>query len=57
MHFAIFFGSDNPGDIGISGSRSAYSNEVLGATFNLDSSYFNKLPRVSQDVLVVSGGG
>jgi oxalate decarboxylase len=57
MHFAIFFGSDNPGDIGISGSLSAYSNEVLGATFNLGSSYFNKLPRVSQDVLVVSGGG
>lgn len=57
MHFAIFFGSDSPGDIGISGSLSAYSNEVLGATFNLDPSYFNKLPRVSQDVLVVSGGG
>jgi oxalate decarboxylase len=57
MHFAIFFGSDTPGDIGISGSLSAYSNEVLSATFNLDSSYFNKLPRVSQDVLVVSGGG
>jgi oxalate decarboxylase len=57
MHFAIFFGSDNPGDIGISGSLSAYSNEVLGATFNLDPSYFNNLPRVSQDVLVVSGGG
>ncbi|MDQ6723417.1 MAG: cupin domain-containing protein [Thermoproteota archaeon] len=57
MHFAIFFGSDTPGDIGISGSLSAYSNEVLSAVFNLDSSYFNKLPRVSQDVLVVSGGG
>lgn len=57
MHFAIFFGSDNPGDIGISGSLSAYSNEVLGATFNLDPSYFTNLPRVSQDVLVVSGGG
>ena len=57
MHFAIFFGSDTPGDIGISGSLSAYSNDVLGATFNLDPSYFNKLPRVSQDVLVVSGGG
>ena len=25
MHFAIFFGSDNPGDIGISGSLGAYS--------------------------------
>jgi oxalate decarboxylase len=57
VHFAIFFGSDNPGDIGISGSLSAYSNEVLSATFNLDPSYFNNLPRVSQDVLVVSGGG
>jgi oxalate decarboxylase len=57
MHFAIFFGSDTPQDIGISGSLSAYSNNVLGATFNLDPTYFSKLPRLTEDVLVVSGGG
>ena len=57
MHFAIFFSSDKPGDIGISGSLGAYSNEVLGATFNLNPSYFDKLPRVTEDVLIVSGGG
>jgi oxalate decarboxylase len=57
MHFAIFFSSDIPGDIGISGTLSAYSNNVLGASFNLDPTYFNKLPRLTEDVLVVSGGG
>lgn len=57
MHFAISFGSDTPQDIGISGSLSTYSNNVLGATFNLDPTYFSKLPRLTEDVLVVSGGG
>ena len=57
MHFAIFFSSDLPGDIGISGMLSAYSNEVLGASFNLDPNYFNNLPRLTEDVLVVTGGG
>jgi len=52
-----FFSSDKPGDIGISGSLGAYSNEVLGATFNLNPAYFDKLPRVTEDVLIVSGGG
>jgi oxalate decarboxylase len=56
-HFAIFFSSDTPGDIGISGTLSAYSNNVLGASFNLDPIYFSKLPRLSEDVLIVSGGG
>lgn len=56
-HFALFFGSDLPGDIGISGMLSAYSNDVLGASFNLNSAYFNKLPRLTEDVLVISGGG
>jgi len=57
MHFAIFFSSDIPADIGISGMLSAYSNNVLGASFNLDPTYFNKLPRLTEDVLVVSGAG
>ena len=56
-HFALFFGSDLPGDIGISGMLSAYSNNVLGAELNLNPAYFNKLPRITEDVLVISGGG
>ncbi|MER5175441.1 MAG: cupin domain-containing protein [Candidatus Nitrosocosmicus sp.] len=56
-HFALFFGSDLPGDIGIYGMLSAYSNDVSGASFNLDPAYFNNLPRLTEDVLVVSGGG
>ncbi len=57
MHFLLFFSSDMPGDIGTSGMLSAYSNNVLGSTFNLDPAYFNKLPRLTEDVLMVSGGG
>ena len=55
--FALFFSSDLPGDIGISGSLSAYSNDVLGSSFNLNPDYFNNLHRLTEDVLVVSGGG
>jgi hypothetical protein len=29
----------------------------LGASFNLNPTSFNKLPRLTEDVLVVSGGG
>ena len=36
---------------------SAYSNNVLGASFNLDPTYFNKLPRLTEDDLIVAGGG
>jgi oxalate decarboxylase len=34
MHFAIFFDQPTPGDIGYRAS-SAYSREVLAATFNV----------------------
>lgn len=57
MHFLLFFSSDMPGDIGTSGMLSAYSNNVLGSTFNLDPVYFNKLPRLTEDALMVSGVG
>lgn len=57
MHFLLFFSSEMPGDIGTSGMLSAYSNNVLGATFDLDPAYFDKLPRSTEDVLMVSGGG
>jgi oxalate decarboxylase len=56
MHFAVFFGHEKPEDIGISGALSAYSNEVLAAVFNLDPTYFDKLPKLEQDVFVVTGG-
>jgi oxalate decarboxylase len=55
MHFAVFFGHEKPEDIGISGALSAYSNEVLAAVFNLDPKYFDKLPKLEEDVFVVTG--
>ena len=55
MHFAVFFGHEKPEDIGISGALSAYSNEVLAAVFNLDPTLFEKLPKLEQDVFVVTG--
>ena len=57
MHMAIFFGNGSPQDIGISGGLSANSNEVLGATFDLPPTYFNKLPILERDLFVVAGGG
>jgi oxalate decarboxylase len=56
MHFAVFFGHEKPEDIGISGALSAYSNEVLAAVLNLDSTLFDKLPKLEEDVFVVTGG-
>lgn len=55
--FAVFFGNERPEDIGISGSLSAYSNGVLGSVFNTNPEIFSKLPRLQQDVFLVSGGG
>ena len=57
MHMAVFFGNASPQDIGISGGLSANSNEVLGATFNLPPTYFDKLPKFERDLFVVAGGG
>lgn len=57
MQMAVFFGNESPQDIGMSGGLSANSNAVLGATFNLAPTYFDKLPRLEQDVFVLSGGG
>ncbi len=55
MHFAVFFGHEKPEDIGISGALSAYSNEVLADVFNLDPTLFDKLPKLEEDVFVVTG--
>jgi oxalate decarboxylase len=54
-HFVVFFGHERPEDIGISGSLSAYSNEVLAAIFNTDLGLFDSL-RHDEDVFIISGG-
>ena len=55
MHFAVFFGHEKPEDIGISGAFSAYSNDVLAGVFKLEPALFDKLPKLEEDVFVVTG--
>jgi oxalate decarboxylase len=54
FHFLVFFDQSTPGDIGFSGSVRAYSNEVLGASFNTDPGRFKMLPDYHEDLLIVS---
>ncbi len=54
--FVVFFGHERPEDIGISGSLSAYSNEVLAAIIGTDPKIFDSLTRHDEDVFIVSGG-
>jgi oxalate decarboxylase len=44
----------NPEDIGISGSTSSMTDNVLGATFGLASDYFGNFKESSQDLLITS---
>lgn len=55
--FLVFFNNERPQDTGISGALSSYSNEVLAAVYNSDPAFFNTLPRLEQDVFLVSGAG
>ncbi len=55
-HFVVFFGHERPEDIGISGSLSAYSNQVLAALFGTDQKIFDSLTRYDEDAFIVSGG-
>jgi len=50
--FAVIFNHELPEDIGISGSASSMTDNVLGATFGLSSEYFASFKRSSQDVLI-----
>ncbi|MEQ9618596.1 MAG: cupin domain-containing protein [Deltaproteobacteria bacterium] len=54
LHFLVFFDQNTPGDIGFSAGVKAYSNEVLGATFNTDPASFKILPDYHEDLLIVS---
>src|SRR5271170_4731962 len=53
VRFLIFFDQANTEDIGYTGGLRAYSNEVLGATFDCDPKFFEKLPPNAEDALIV----
>jgi oxalate decarboxylase len=50
--FVVIFNHELPEDIGISGSSSSMTDNVLGATFGLSSDYFASFKKSSQDVLI-----
>ena len=52
--FVIAFNHEKPEDIGISGSTGSMTGNTLGATFGLESDYFNKFKKSSQDLLITS---
>ena len=53
FHFLIFFDQAMPGDIGFRASASAYSREVLAATFNTHLSALPAFPFTNTDPLIV----
>ena len=53
IRFLIFFDQANTEDIGYTGGLRAYSNEVLGATFDCDPKFFEQLPPYAEDALIV----
>lgn len=53
MHFLVFFDIPQPGDIGFTAGVRAYSNEVLGATMNIEPSFFEQLPKYYKDLFIV----
>jgi oxalate decarboxylase len=55
LHLAVFFSHEKPQDMGVSGAFGSYSNEVLGAVFNMNPKTFESLPRYQEDL--VAGGG
>ncbi|WP_319452687.1 MULTISPECIES: cupin domain-containing protein [unclassified Mycobacterium] len=54
IHFAIFFDQPTPGDIGYRASASAYSREVLAATFNVHIDDLPMFPFTKVDPLIVT---
>ncbi len=53
-HFTIFFDQPTPGDIGYRASASAYSREVLAATFNTHIDDLPNFPFTRTDPLIVN---
>lgn len=56
MQFAVFFNRERLENIGISGALGAYSNDVLGSVFGLQSNILDALPKYQEDLFVVAGG-
>jgi oxalate decarboxylase len=54
IHFLVFFDQPTPGDIGYRASVSAYSREVLAATFNTDIAALPVFPFTPSDPLIVT---
>jgi oxalate decarboxylase len=54
IHFLIFFDQPTPGDIGYRASASAYSREVLAATFNVHIDDLPNFPFTGVDPLIVT---
>jgi oxalate decarboxylase len=52
-----FFNNENPEFIGLVGSLSSYSSEVLSSVFNRDPQFFNNLPRQVKNIFIASGTG
>lgn len=54
FHFLIFFDQPTPGDIGYRASMSAYTREVLAATFNMHIEDLPDFPFTNADPLIVT---
>jgi oxalate decarboxylase len=54
LHFAIFFDQPTLGDIGYRASASAYSREVLAASFNVHIDDLPNFPFTASDPLLVT---
>jgi oxalate decarboxylase/phosphoglucose isomerase-like protein (cupin superfamily) len=57
LHVISFWTDDNPGDVGVTGGMSSYSDAVLGATFRLDPAVFAQMKRYNQDQGIVGSPG
>lgn len=55
--YVIFFTNIYPSDIGISGSLGAYSNEVLASLFSVRPEVFEALPKIQEDLFIITGAG
>ena len=56
IHFLVFFDRETPGDIGCKAAVSAYSREVLAATFDCDVAALPQFPFTAQEPLIVARG-
>ncbi|WP_264482276.1 cupin domain-containing protein [Streptomyces pinistramenti] len=54
FHFLIFFDQPTPGDVGYRATATAFSSEVLAATFDLPERELPQFPFTPQDPLIVS---